>query len=222
MSRLSKRSTAVALALAAAAIGATAWTTLRAQGPLIQACASTRDGALRLAVGGCDTRREVPVEWNQQGPAGPAGPEGPRGPSGPIASIGLPVGPVVTDRRAAGCETGSNETVRTATVNLGPGDYRVTTRVSEVLQVTGTTGAASNQMDFDHATTGARVAISYYRLYDKDAGVLQALNSSSFRLTETTPVLVTMRTVVRGCGYADMAGAVAFDRTTFEPPASED
>jgi hypothetical protein len=199
------------LVIALALVGATS-ATLAAQ--VIQACAANRDGALRLALGGCDLRREAPIDWNQQGPPGPPGP------ASSIITNGLPIGPVRVVRPGTGCGSDIVTDERTATITLEPGDYRVAPLVSEVLQVSDAAGQSLISLDFNHAVTGARVAISYWRIYDKGQSQILSLNSSSFRLTETTPVLVTMRTQQRECGHAEMAGAVYFDRITLVPLAT--
>jgi hypothetical protein len=118
-----------ALVIALALVGAMS-TGLSAQPP-IQACAANRDGALRLAVGGCDLRRETPIEWSQQGPPGPAS---------SIITNGLPIGPVRVVRPGAGCGSDTIVDERTATITLEPGEYRVAPLVSEVLQVNDATG----------------------------------------------------------------------------------
>jgi hypothetical protein len=183
--------------------------------PPIQACAANRDGTLRLAVGGCDLRRETPIEWSQQGPPGPPGP------ASSIITSGLPIGPVRVVRTGPGCGTDVVTDERTATITLEPGDYRVTPLVSEVLEVTDASGQSLISLDFEHAVTGTRVAISFWRIFDKGQSQILSLNSSSFRLTEATPVLVTMRAQQRECGHAEMAGAVYFDRITLAPLAAK-
>ena len=46
-----------------------------------------KGGALRIVADPADcTSREMPISWNQQGPAGADGPPGPVGPAGPAAA----------------------------------------------------------------------------------------------------------------------------------------
>lgn len=72
--------------------GAAAWAAVQyigADGSL-SACASDRDGQLRLLEPGETCRSgETPVSWAQQGPVGPAGPVGPQGATGPQGVPGL-------------------------------------------------------------------------------------------------------------------------------------
>jgi hypothetical protein len=79
----------------AAIIGSTAvlvasggWALAASTGGVLNACASKRTGALRLA-DKC-RRRERAVSLNVQGPAGPAGPKGAVGPQGVAGAQGLP------------------------------------------------------------------------------------------------------------------------------------
>jgi Phage Tail Collar Domain/Collagen triple helix repeat (20 copies) len=64
----------------------------------IDACYQKSSGKLRLLDprgGDACTNGEIPISWNEQGPAGaegPAGPEGPQGPAGPAGPEG-PTGP---------------------------------------------------------------------------------------------------------------------------------
>lgn len=66
-----------------------------AQASTIYACASTRDGTLRLVPSSdlCKAGRETAVSWNAVGPQGPPGPEGAPGPQG---DPGQPAAPGVT------------------------------------------------------------------------------------------------------------------------------
>ncbi|MGE5180960.1 MAG: hypothetical protein ACM31C_02810 [Acidobacteriota bacterium] len=61
---------------------------------VIQACADTTNGELRLVTSPSDCRiSEASVSWNVQGPAGPVGPQGPAGADGAPGAQG-PVGPI--------------------------------------------------------------------------------------------------------------------------------
>jgi hypothetical protein len=65
-------------------------------GPVIQACANKKSGALRLA-SRC-RRAERRVSWNQVGPQGPSGPAGAKGAPGASGATGPPGTPGETGR----------------------------------------------------------------------------------------------------------------------------
>jgi Lamin Tail Domain/Collagen triple helix repeat (20 copies) len=84
------RSLALLLALAAPAGGAMGLRQLQSSAtPTIRACASKKDGRLRLASKTNPCRRfERPVSWSVAGPRGEAGAPGGPGPAGPAGQIG--------------------------------------------------------------------------------------------------------------------------------------
>ena len=207
MSRLARsRSLFLVLPATLVVLVAAAWTTLHSQSTVISACAANNNGAIRLAVGGCNPRNETPISWNEQGTA--------------VETMELagPIGPVRVVREGTGCGSDTVVDERIFTVTLEPGTYRVTPLVSEVLQVTDATGQSQITLDFNHGITGVRMAVSYWRIMSKAPDQVLALNSSTFVLAEATPVTVRVRAEQRGCGHAEMAGALYFDRITHVPP----
>ena len=86
------RSTVLGIVVGALAASAVSVMT-ESSGVVIHACVDRSRGTLRIADReGCDTRRELAISWNQQGPPGPIGPMGPTGPTGPTGPQGQ-IGP---------------------------------------------------------------------------------------------------------------------------------
>lgn len=74
--------------LVALVVSAAAAVLTQSTSTVINACVDRRGGVRIVAAGTpCDSR-EVPLSWNQVGPAGPAGEIGPRGPEGPAGAAG--------------------------------------------------------------------------------------------------------------------------------------
>ncbi len=112
---MNKKITSIAVVVAALAAGGVAGAAIPGEGGVITACyrtvreygrpgvASAGAGELRVVDDATRCRSdELPLTWNQQGPAGPtgeagpagpAGPEGPQGPAGPEGPAGPAGGP---------------------------------------------------------------------------------------------------------------------------------
>jgi hypothetical protein len=83
--------------LVAAAVAYAAVSALTANDGVIQACANTVNGQLRLLDDGSQCRgNETATSWNQTGPTGDSGPTGQSGATGPTGPIG-PSGPAGKD-----------------------------------------------------------------------------------------------------------------------------
>lgn len=100
---MSLKSAVLAVAIAIAAVGGTAWAIVGADGT-INACYSSKKGSLRVVVAGeACAKGELPIQWNQTGPKGDKGDKGdpgqpgPPGDPGPASLAGIP------------CDTGSPE-----------------------------------------------------------------------------------------------------------------
>lgn len=76
-------------------LGIIAFASIPDSSGIIHGCYKKSGGTLRViddAVTQCDSRAEIPIQWNQTGPQGPQGPAGPQGPIGPQGPTG-PEGP---------------------------------------------------------------------------------------------------------------------------------
>lgn len=113
------KSAGVAIALAVAVVGGTAWAaatiaSIVAPDGSINGCYATKNGALRIVEQGeaCG-KRELAVQWNQTGAkgnpgaTGPAGPQGVPGPKGDTGPQGLQGEPGPTSLEGIECDTGS-------------------------------------------------------------------------------------------------------------------
>ena len=104
---MNAKSVAVAVAVGIGAVGGTAWgaqtiaSVVGADG-VIHGCYEERSGAVRVVEAGaaCD-RRELPIQWNQQGPKGDKGDPGQTGPKGDTG----PPGPALTSLAGIPCDT---------------------------------------------------------------------------------------------------------------------
>lgn len=71
--------------------GGVAFAVIPASSGVVSACYQTVNGQLRVIdidAGQSCLPSELPLAWNQVGPAGPAGPTGPTGPAGPPGAFG--------------------------------------------------------------------------------------------------------------------------------------
>lgn len=76
-------------------LGVIAFASIPDSNGVIHGCYKKSGGTLRViddSTNPCDSRAEIPIQWNQTGPQGPQGIQGPVGPQGPIGPQG-PTGP---------------------------------------------------------------------------------------------------------------------------------
>src|SRR5215210_1736271 len=111
---LKSKSVVLAVAIGIGVVGGTAWAAqtiasiVGADGT-IHGCYAQKNGALRVvAEGTACTPRELPIQWNQQGPKGNKGDRGDPGARGPKGDTGPP-GPALASLAGIPCDTGSRE-----------------------------------------------------------------------------------------------------------------
>lgn len=91
----SNKRTTILTAFVVLVLGIIAYASIPDANGVIHGCYKKSGGTLRViddAVTQCDSRAEIPIQWNQTGPQGPQGPAGPQGPIGPQGATG-PEGP---------------------------------------------------------------------------------------------------------------------------------
>lgn len=168
--RQSNRRTLVLLTMAVLLTGVIAFASIPGSDGVIHGCYKKSGGTLRVidtTIAQCDSRAEIPIDWNQIGPEGPQGPvgpvglqgiEGPQGATGATGETGAtgPTGASGLSEVYAGY--GDSDDVTTAQIivskNVPADSYLITAKVN------GASSAPEPQILTCFLSTGNKSAIT--------------------------------------------------------------